>query len=68
MPEDAESNARTTVRALLAAAGIAPPEAEIEAMSHGYPALRASADALDCDAIAAHAPVFLPTDDERITR
>ncbi|MBY0401998.1 hypothetical protein K2X89_17020 [Myxococcota bacterium] len=58
MPVDA----RTTVRALLAAAGIRPPEAEVETMIQGYPALRAAADALYCDAIACHAPAFLPTD------
>lgn len=55
-------DARTTVRALLAASGIAPSAAEVEAMILGYPALRAAADALYADAIARHAPTFLPTD------
>ncbi|MFO0688639.1 MAG: amidase [Myxococcota bacterium] len=55
-------DARTTVRSLLAAAGIAPPAAEVEAMIQGYPALRAAADALFADEVARHDPVFLPTD------
>ena len=42
MPTDDE----TTVRALLAAAGIAPPDDEVDAMIQMYPTLRASADAL----------------------
>lgn len=64
MPASAESEARKQVHALLSAAGIAPTEPEIEAMSLGFPMLRAAADALYCEAIAAHAPAFLPTDDE----
>lgn len=51
-----------TVRALLAAAGIAPPEAEIEAMIAGYPTLRAAADGLYLDAAASFSPAFLPSD------
>lgn len=55
---------RTTVRALLSAAGIAPPEAEIEKMIEGYPALRASADSLYTDEISRFAPAYFPTDRE----
>lgn len=63
MPDDA----RMTVRALLAAAGIAPPEAEVLAMIQGYPALRAAADALYIDAIARHTPAFLPIEESEAT-
>lgn len=53
----------TTVRALLGAAGIAPPEPEVEALIAAYPALRAAADALFTDAISRCEPLFLPNDD-----
>lgn len=54
-----------TVRALLAAAGIAPPEAELEAMIAGYPTLRAAADGLYLDAANAFSPAFLPSDGDQ---
>ena len=50
-----------TVRALLAAAGLAPPEAELAALCEAYPALRAAADALYTDEISALEPTFLPS-------
>jgi len=53
---------RTTVRALLAAAGIAPPEDEIEAMTQSYPGLRAAADSLYTEDAARFLPAFFPTD------
>jgi hypothetical protein len=53
---------RTPVRALLAAAGIAPPEAEVEQMIAGYPSLRAAADGLYLAEVDAFAPAFLPSD------
>ncbi len=64
MPDDAASN----VRALLAAAGLAPPEAEVVAMIEAAPALRAAADALYTDEISAFEPVFLPIAPERPAR
>jgi hypothetical protein len=54
----------TRVRALLAAAGIAPPEEEIQAMVHGYPGLRAAADALYTEEASRFLPAYLPTDAE----
>lgn len=62
------NDAASTVRALLCAAGIAPPEQEIEAMVQSYPALRAAADSLYSAAVSRFAPSFLPNDadpDER---
>jgi aspartyl-tRNA(Asn)/glutamyl-tRNA(Gln) amidotransferase subunit A len=56
------------VRALLAAAGVAPPEPEIEAMIASYPALRAAADGLFDPAIARCEPQFLPTDSQGVSR
>lgn len=53
---------RPVVRALLAAAGIAPPEAEVEQMIAGYPTLRAAADSLYFDDVATFAPAFLASD------
>ncbi len=47
---------------LLAAAGIAPPAAEVEQMIAGYPALRAAADGLYLDEVAAFSPAFLASD------
>lgn len=58
------ADARSTVHALLAAAGIRPPEPEVEAMVQAYPALRAAADALYADEIARFEPAFFPTDVE----
>jgi hypothetical protein len=51
-----------TVRALLAAAGIAPPDDEVATMVEGYPALRASIDALYTPEASRFLPAFLPTD------
>lgn len=58
------ADARSTVRALLAAANIAPPEPEVEAMIEAYPALRAAADSLYTDEISRFEPVFFPTEVE----
>jgi len=55
---------RATVIALLSAAGIAPPEQEVEAMIQSYPALRAAADSLYTDAASRFAPAFLPSDED----
>lgn len=55
---------RTTVRALLSAAGIAPSEEEVEKMIEAYPALRAAADSLFTDEVSNFAPAFLPTDED----
>lgn len=55
---------RVTVRALLAAAGITPPEDEVEKMILSYPALRAAADSLFTDEISRHLPAFFPTDED----
>ena len=51
-----------TVRALLAAAGISPPDDEVEAMIQMYPTLRASADALYTPEASRFLPAYLPTD------
>jgi hypothetical protein len=52
----------TKVRALLAAAGIAPPEDEIQAMVQGYPGLRAAADALYTEEASRFLPAYFPTE------
>lgn len=51
-----------TVRALLAAAGIAPPDEEIAELSQSYPRLRAAADSLYTDEAARFLPAFFPVD------
>ena len=49
------------VRAMIAAAGLAPSPAEIETLAAAYPALRAAADRLQVIAADADpAPVFDP--------
>jgi hypothetical protein len=53
-----------SVRALLAAAGISPPEDEIETMIQSYPRLRAAADSLYTAEAARHLPAFFPTDED----
>ena len=58
------ADARSTVRALLSAADIAPPEPEVEAMTGAYPALRAAADGLYSEEISRFEPVFFPTEVE----
>ncbi len=50
------------VRALLAAAGINPPDDEVEAMIQSYPRLRATADSLYTEEAARYLPAFFPTD------
>ena len=52
----------TTVRALLAAARISPPDDEVDAMVQMYPTLRASADALSTPEASRFLPAYLPTD------
>jgi hypothetical protein len=44
--EPSESGWETSVRAMLAAAGVVPSEDEVAALCTGYPAYRASVDAL----------------------
>ena len=61
MKDDVE----TTVRALLSAAGIAPPEEEVARMIASYPGLRAAADGLYTDVISRHLPAADATDEER---
>ena len=51
-----------TVRALLAAAGVSPPDDEVEAMIQMYPALRGAADALYTEEASRFLPAYLPTD------
>jgi len=51
-----------TVRALLAAAGIAPPDDEVEAMIQSYPGLRDAADSLYTEEASRYLPAFFPTD------
>ncbi len=57
-----------TARALLAAAGIAPPDDEVEAMIQMYPALRASADALYTPEAARFLPAYLPVDADMVAK
>lgn len=56
------SDAETTVRALLAAQGLTPPEDEILAMAESYPGLRAAADALYIPEASKYLPAFVPGD------
>jgi hypothetical protein len=44
--EPNESGCEATVRGMLAAAGVTPSEDEVAALCAGYPAFRASVDAL----------------------
>ena len=55
-------NDDATVRALLKAAGIDPPEDEIEAMIRTYSGLRAAADGLYTEEAARYLPAYDPTD------
>jgi hypothetical protein len=48
-----------TVRRLLAAIGIEPPDDEVEEMIKSYPALRASADALYSPEASHFVPAFV---------
>jgi len=59
-----KSDPETIVRALLAAAGIAPPEDEVAKMIASYPGLRAAADGLYTEAISRFLPAPFPTDEE----
>jgi hypothetical protein len=54
-----------TVRRLLAALGIEPPDDEVDEMIKSYPALRASADALYSPEVSRFVPAFLITNAER---
>ena len=56
-----------TVRRLLAALGIAPPDDEVDEMIQAYPALRASADALYTPEASRFLPAYLATDAELST-
>ena len=47
-----KSDVEVIVRALLAAAGIDPPDEEVATMIQSYPALRAAADGLYTDEIS----------------
>ena len=58
MANDDDSSARV----LLGAAGVHPPEDEIEAMVRTYPRLRAAADSLYTPEAADFLPAFFPTD------
>jgi hypothetical protein len=53
-----------TVRRLLAAMGIAPPDDEVDEMIQAYPALRASADALYTPEASRFLPAYLATEAE----
>jgi hypothetical protein len=53
-----------TVRRLLAAVGILPPDDEVDAMVQMYPALRASADALYTPEASRFLPAYSATDAE----
>lgn len=53
-----------TVRSLLAAMGIAPPDDEVEEMIQAYPALRAAADALYTPEASRFLPAYLAVDAE----
>ena len=53
-----------TVRRLLAAIGIEPPDDEVVEMIKSYPALRASADALYSPEASRYLPAYLMTDAE----
>ena len=53
-----------TVRRLLAAVGIDPPDDEVDEMILAYPALRASADALYTPEASRFLPAHLATDAE----
>ena len=53
-----------TVRRLLAAMGIEPPDDEVVEMIKSYPTLRASADALYSPETSRFVPAYLATDAE----
>lgn len=55
---------RATVEALLAAAGISPPDDEVEAMIQSYPGLRWAADSLYTPEASKYLPAFLPTEQD----
>jgi hypothetical protein len=52
----------TTVRRLLAAMGIAPPDDEVAEMVKSYPTLRAAADSLYTPEAARFLPAFVLND------
>ncbi|HEY7045517.1 MAG TPA: hypothetical protein VH419_17735 [Nocardioidaceae bacterium] len=53
-------DAGAVVRTLLEAAGISPPDDEVEELAESYARLRAMVDALYGPAAATGAPAFLP--------
>jgi hypothetical protein len=53
-----------TVRSLLEAVGVAPPDDEVEDMIQGYPSLRAAADSLYAPEASRFIPSFLTNDAE----
>jgi hypothetical protein len=58
---DMQPSTEDLVRAMTAAAGLAPSDAEIEALAAAYPVLRAAADRLEVIAADVDpAPVFDP--------
>ena len=52
------------VRALLAAAGVAPTEDEVEEMVRSYSALRREADSMYRPEAGRFLPAFFPTDED----
>ena len=59
MPEPTET--RSTVAALLAAAGLRLPDAEVDALVEMYGQLRAAADSLDIREVREEEPALLPS-------
>lgn len=55
-----EATNEKTVRALLAAAGLTPSDAEVTQLAASYPALRTAADALYTPEISSHLPAPFP--------
>ena len=53
-----QTDPEATVRELLAAQGIAPPDDEIATLAQSYPGLRAAADALYLPEAEAYLPAF----------
>ena len=62
-----ETDDEATVRRLLAAAGIVPPDDEVDEMIKMYPTLRASADSLYTPEASRFVPAFL-IDDAELSR
>jgi hypothetical protein len=64
MGDEMATDDDVTVRRLLAAIGIEPPDDEVVEMIKSYPALRAAADSLYAPETARFVPAFLMTDAE----